>query len=760
MSEKISRRDFLKLASVGAATTAVLTGCGPASRYVEREPYMKMPEYSYNGLSTYYATTCRECAAGCGLVVRTMQGRAIKVEGNPSNPVNLGKTCARGQATLQGLYNPDRIEGPTKQGRGSGVSPLDWDAAIQTVSEALKSNNPSEIAFLMGTGSDHVFDLASDLTNAIGAPAPVRFGALSMFESRATLSKAAENLLGQSAMPFFDLANADVVLSFGANFLETWLSPVAYTRGFAKMRRGNPKQRGYFIHFEARMSQTASKADEWIPLLPGTEGLVALAIGRLVAEAKGGAMPQAFASVDPLEVASTSGVKLETLEHIAQLIVEAQTPLAIPGGAALGQSNGLSTAEAVLALNALADNFGKPGGVFVSPLSPNEDAYHRPTSAQEMTEFIAKMKSGGIKVLFIHGVNPIFELPKSFGFAEALESVSQVISFATFPDETAIASDYIFPDHHGLESWGYQRVATGTTQSVLSGLQPAVSGVYDPNTNELLYNARGTADVLIAAAQLAGGKSAESLPFKDEVEFIQSKLANLIGETDGSFVAPEINTFSAYFQQHGGWWKKTAELATPSASSVLSKSVKVEAAQFAGEGEFFFLPFVSPTLAEAGANKPWLQELPDPTTTVMWNTWVEMNPETAHELGVTNDDVVEITSEAGVVKAAVYLYPAIHPGVIAMPFGQGHTAYGRYATSLGTSEKFMELVPTSQYVNGGKVSPRGANPADVLGAHFNAAGDLAFAGMKVEVKKTGETQALSRLESRIGVYGEGMGEEH
>jgi len=768
MSEKISRRDFLKLASAGAATTAVLTGCGPASRYVEREPYTKMPEYTYNGLSTYYATTCRECAAGCGLIVRTMQGRAIKVEGNASNPVNLGKTCARGQATLQGLYNPDRVGSPTKQGRGSSVSPMDWDSAIQIVADALKNNTPSEIAFLMGTGSDHLFDLVSDLANAIGAPAPARFGALSMFESRATLSKAAENLLGQSAMPFFDLANADIVLSFGANFLETWLSPVAYTRGFAKMRRGNPKQRGYFIHFEARMSQTASKADEWIPLLPGTEGLVALAIGRLVAEAKGGATPEAFASVDPLEVASTSGVKLETLEHIAQLIVEAQTPLAIPGGAALGQSNGLSTAEAVLALNALTDNFGKPGGVFVSPLSPNEDAYHRPASALEITEFISKMKSGSIKALFIHGVNPIFELPKSFGFEEALGSVPQVISFATFPDETAIASDYIFPDHHGLESWGYQRVATGSMQPVLSGLQPVVNGVYytttDPDTgadtSELLYNARGTADVLIAATQLAGGKFAEALPFKDEVEFIQSKLVNLISEADGSFSAPEINTFTAYFQQHGGWWKKTAELATPSASSVLSKSVNAETAQFAGEGEFIFLPFVSPTLGEAGANKPWLQELPDPTTTVMWNTWVEINPETAHELGITNDDVVEITSEAGVVKAAVYLYPAIHPGVIAMPFGQGHTAYGRYATSVGVSEKFMDLVPTSQYVNGGKAFPRGANPADVLGAHFNEAGDLAFAGMKVEVKKTGEKQVLSRLESRIGVYGEGMGEEH
>ena len=139
----------------------------------------------------------------------------------------------------------------------------------------------------------------------------------------------------------------------------------------------------------------------------------------------------------------------------------------------------LQTAEAVLAFNALTDNFGKPGGVFLSPLSPNEDAYHRPASVQEMADFIAKMNAWRkSRTLFIHGVNPVFELPKSLGFAEALAKVGTVISFATFPDETAVASDYVFPDHHGLESWGYQRVATGTTQSVLSGMQPVVSPFY------------------------------------------------------------------------------------------------------------------------------------------------------------------------------------------------------------------------------------------------------------------------------------------
>jgi anaerobic selenocysteine-containing dehydrogenase len=723
MSDKISRRDFLKLATAGAATTAVLTGCGPASRYVVREPYTKMPEYTYNGLSTYYATTCRECAAGCGLVVRTMQGRAIKAEGNANNPVNLGKTCARGQATLHGLYNPDRVENPIQQGRSAelATTALTWDNALQIVSDALMNNNPSEIAFLMGTTYDHLFDLVTDLTNAIGAPAPLRFGALSMFESRATLSRAAENLFGQAAMPFFDLANADIVLSFGANFLETWLSPVAYTRDFAKMRRGNPKQRGYFIHFESRMSQTASRADEWVPIHPGTDGMVALAIGRLVADAKGGSVPRAFSNVDFNKVIAESGVSFKTLEHIAQMIVEAQSPLAIPGGAALGQSNGLSTAEAVLTLNALTGGFGNT--VFLSPLSPNQDTYHRPASAKEMTDFIANMRSGGVKVLFVHGVNPVFELPRSLGFADALGSVPQVVSFATFPDETALASDYIFPDHHGLESWGYQRVATGAAQSVLSGAQPVVSPY---------FNTRSTADVLIAAAQMTGGKFTQALPFNDEVEFIQSKLAGLVGETDGSFIAPEINTFTAYFQQHGGWWRNPARLETPSPSGALSSNLDAEPAEFAGEGEFFFFPFVSPTLGEAGANKPWLQELPDPTTTVMWNTWIEINPRTAHELHIENDDVIRIISEAGEVEAPVYLYPAIRPDVIAMPFGQGHTAFGRFAKG------------------------RGANPADVLGLHFNEAGDLAFAGMKVRIEKTGRKKVLSRLESRIGVYREGL----
>lgn len=718
MTEKISRRDFLKLAGVGSAVASVLTGCGPASRYVTRSPYYAMPEYNYNGQSTYYATTCRECAAGCGLVVRTMQGRALKVEGNKRHPVNAGKTCARAQAAVQGLYNPDRVQGPHKHIRGarSYEENMTWDEAIAVVADALKNNKPDEVVFLMGLAPDHLADLVST-----AGFKPVRYGALGMFEARATLSQAVRKVFGKAALPHFDLGGAEVTFSFGANFLETWVSPVSFTRGFAKMRRGTPGRRGYLVQFEPRMSQTAMTADEWIPVKPGTEGLVALAIGRLAAEAKG-TLPQAFLKVDVEEIAKESGVPLETLERLGRIFGRAGHALAIPGGAALGQTNGLQTAEAVLALNALADNLGKPGGIFLTPAaSVGETAYRAPASMREMLELSNKMAAGKVKALFVHGVNPLFELPASLGFEEALKNVPLLVSFASFPDETALQSDYIFPDHTALESFGYQRVWTGADRATLSGTQPAVAP---------FYNTRATADVLLAAAAQAGGALAAALPFADEVAFIENALLGLV-TANGFYTAPEIKTFMTLFQQYGGWWTDDAGL-EPVSTAMLDKPLAMPEAEHAGEGEFFLHVFPSPLLGDgAGANRPWLQETPDPTTTVMWNTWVEINPKTAEELGLKDDDVVLITSVAGAIEAVVYKYPAIRPDTIAIPFGQGHTALGRFAEN------------------------RGVNPAQLLGVRLNEAGDLAFGAMKVNIKKTGRQRPLARFESRVGVYGDG-----
>jgi anaerobic selenocysteine-containing dehydrogenase len=684
-----------------------------------------MPEYTYNGQSTYYATTCRECPAGCGIIVRTHQGRAIKVEGNKLHPVSQGKTCARAQAALQGLYNPDRVQNPVRQnGRGSGnYTTLTWDDAVTVVRDALTENRPSEIAFLLGLAPDHLADLTAQLTAALGAPSPLRYGVFGLFEARNTLAEAAGRVFGQRSVPLFDLANADTVFSFGANFLETWLSPVAYTRGYARMRRGNEFRRGYFVHFEARLSQTASKADEWIPAAPGTEGLLALALGRLVAEAKGGAISQAFLNVDVAAIAAQTGVSEERLAHLAGLLTRAGRPLVLPGGPALGGANGLETAQAILALNALLGNVGQAGGVFLTPSLPVwPDRSRLPNTLSDMAALVEKMKSGKVKVLFVHGVNPVFEFPAGLEFAAALANVPLVISFASFPDETAAQADFIFPDHTPLESWGYQFAAPAADRPVLSGSQPVVVP---------FYNTRATADVLLAAVQAIGGNLAEALPYKDEVEFLQQSVLSLVTEQGGYFSAPEIKTFWAQWQQFGGWWPAKATLTAPAAAEALNRPLRLPEAQTEGEGEFLLHVYPSPLMGDGtGANRPWLQETPDPMTTVMWNSWVEINPQVAEELGLHDDDVVRLVSPYGAIEASVYRYPALRPDVIAIPFGQGHEALGRYAAG------------------------RGSNPARLLGAQVNAAGDLIFTGLKVKLEKTGKKRPLARKESILGVYGE------
>jgi anaerobic selenocysteine-containing dehydrogenase len=748
MSEKITRRDFLKLAGAGAAASAVLTGCGPASRYVVREPYVKMPEYTLNGQSTYYATTCRECSAGCGLVVRTMQGRAIKNEGNKIQPVSLGKTCARGQLSLQGLYNPDLVTYPLKTAQrgvevpssldaksaveywqqmewAQGSARMEWDQAIAVVADALQSTDPSALAFLVGLAPDHLYDLVVQLTQALGAPAPLRYGALGMFEARSTLVDATEKVFGTRGLPNFDVANADLTFSFGSNFLETWVSPVAYTRQFATMRRGHPERRGYMVQFEPRLSQTALNADEWIPILPGSEGLVALAIGRLAAEHRGGQVPPAFAEIAVSQVSRLAGVEVEVLERLAQAFAVAENPIAVPGGSALGHQQGLENAQAILSLNATAGNIGAPGGVYLVPSAGvGQEEYAPPATPRQMYDFANTLASGEVKALFVHGVNPLFELPASFGLKEALSQVPLIISFASFPDETALQSDYVFPDHTPHESWGYQRIWAGADRATLAGGQPVVSPFRDT---------RATADVLLAAARAVGGAVAAALPYADEVAFIQSQILGLM-ERDGFYNAATPEAFWAQWQQYGGWWAAQPGLEA-TLQPGLDQSINVTPPSYHGEGEFVLLPYPSPVLGDgAGANRPWLQEAPDPTTTVMWNSWVEINPATAEELGLQNEDVVVISNEFGAIEASVYRYPAIHPRAIGFPFGQGHTALGRYARG------------------------RGANPTVLTGPVFNASGDLAFSGMRVSISKTGRQRVLARLESLIGVYGDGLPE--
>jgi len=726
MPEKISRRQFLKIgAATGAAT--VVSGCTLNLQRTEYlETYLRPPEEGLPGEDLWYASTCRQCPAGCGIIVRVSEGRARKIEGNPLHPLNRGKLCARGHAGLQVLYNPDRVRNALRQtgGRGSRqFEPLYWEDALKLVVEHLQSAAPSEIAFLGGLIPDHLYAIVRRFLGALGAPPPVLYDLHSALEGREVLQQVMNKFFGAPVLPIFDIARAEVIFSFGANFLETWQSPVAYSHAFGRMRGGQLGERGYLVQFEPRYSTTAASADEWVPVAPGTEGLVALAIGKIIVEEGLGHLAShreheaLYRDVNVGEIAETSGVPVEELARFARLFADVHHQIAIAGGTLSGYQDAIPAMAAAMALNVTVGHMGAHGSFYLTQ-SPGDGLERAQLSTfEDVQALIRRMQAGQVKVLFIHSTNPVFELPAAAGFLDALAQVPFVVSFSPFIDETAVQADLILPDHTYLEGWGYQVVSPGADRPVVSSQQPVVRPLYDT---------RATADVFLALAHELGGEVAKALPWRNEVEFLKAAVTTLRD------VGTSAETFWARWRQRGGWWPEGQEREIPEPGPAFQEPLPVPSPRFEGSAtDYPFYLHLYPSIALSdgrGANQPWLQEMPDPMTTVSWNTWVEINPETAARLGLQNDDIVKITSPAGEIEAAVYIYPGIRPDVVAIPVGQGHTDYGRFAQG------------------------RGSNPVDLLVPVVDQeTGALAWGATRVRITRTGRRHRLARLESNVGV---------
>ncbi len=727
MTKKLSRRDFLKIAT-GAAVT---TGFAPAVRSIILEPYVRPPEETLPGKAAWYASTCRQCPAGCGIVVKTINGRAKKIEGNPNHPLNRGKLCARGQAGLQMLYNPDRLKNAVRQSGGRGskkFEPMYWSDALDLLTQKVSTlGEPARLAFLGGLMPDHLNHLVNRWLGALGAPPPIMFDLLTALEGRSSIIQASETLFGVPQYPVYDIQNADVIFSFGANFLESWGSPVNHSHAFGEFR-GQPGGRGFFVQFESRLSATAASADEWVPLRPGMDGLVAIAIGRIILENRLSAFTQEqanlYQNVDVSALADATGISVDELERLANIFASANRPLAIPGGSPIGHQNGQAAIEAIQSLNLILRRFGKSGGVFLSPLVPVDTlpSVGAPDSFQSVQQLIERMSSGEVDLLFIHGANPIFELPAAAGFLEALRRVPYVVSFSPFVDETAVWADLILPDHTYLEAWGYQIPSPGADRPIVSSQQPIVRPLYDT---------RSTADVILAMAAKQGGLIAEALPWADEVLFLEDASGGLYGSSLSAHSPKSAGAFWAAWRQNGGWWSEGELRQEPEPIGFPDNPLSVIAPVFEGEQDDFPLhlyPYASLGLSDGrGANLPWLQEMPDPMTTARWETWVEINPQTAHEYGIEDNDIVQIISPFGEIEAIAVVFPGIRPDVVAIPIGQGHTEYGRYAKG------------------------RGSNPIDLLAAvNDKKTGTLAWGATRVRIKLTGRNYKLARLESLDG----------
>jgi anaerobic selenocysteine-containing dehydrogenase len=643
---------------------------------------------------------------------------------------------------LQVTYHPDRIKTPLARSgaRGSGqFKEITWDEALkQLVSQlsALQVGKESDrLALLTSPLRGERRTVLNNFATGFKSSPPIEF---EFFDNRVVQSANLQSF-GYASLPTVDLGQSNYVISFGADFLGTWNSPVAQSIGYGHMRKGRPGQRAKFVQIESRVSQTGASADEFIPCPPGAEGMFALSLAHVILRDKlcptgaaGHAGPlidgwsQGLPDYAPEKIEKQLGVSVATITRIAHEAAATMPAVVLIGDAAIAQTNGLFSALAVNALNALLGSVGKPGGISFSTtwnVGPASSGATK-SSADSVQKLAAQLQSSpdAARVLLLFNANPVFATPVAWGVREALEKIPFIASFGSFIDETSALSDLILPDHSPLESWLDDVPASGSARTVVSLAPPAMNPLHDT---------RSMPDVLLDLAHQLGGDLAKALPWKTYDDALKATFTTLHKEK-GSQTAKDPDEFWKKAKEQGGWWSADEKVSAPAAGKSSGSPAKNIAPQFDGAPEefpFHFLPFASQMFYDGSlAHLPWMQEAPDPLSTIMWGTWIEINPRTAERLGIQHGDSVEVTSQHGKLQAPALVSPTIAPDVIAMPVGQGHENFTRYA------------------------SGRGANPISILAPMKDSeTGSLAWAATRVKLARVGE--------GKIAMFGASLTEQ-
>ena len=763
----LSRRNFLKLTGLSAA------GAVACNFFDEREMTIEspvdLPEDLVTGTDNWYATLCHQCPEREGVLVRIMEGRAKKVRGNPLYPTNQGVQSSRCEAGLQALYHPDRIAGPLERSgpRGSGqFIGTSWEAATdRLVRELGDLGDPSAMLMIADPSRGHLGMVERRFVETLG-------GRYLPFEALeySVLRQAMKEIFDQEILPDFDIGNARYLLSFGADFLSTWVAPVHFARGYGRFRdHGNGVERGTFVHADPRYSMTAASADQWLPITPGTEGALALGLARVIIEEdlgdaaavaamSGGAgkdgllsaleayRPEGVVAATSMPETIRGEAATEIIRRVAREFATRRPSLAIAGGEAAAQTNGLFNLSAVFALNFLVGSVGRrpgEGGIVFNPAPPLEGLLPGPASGTltDWRQVAGDLGNGKIKLLIVRGANPVHGLPQFTDFRGALDRDDLfVVSASNFLDDTTQMADLVIPDGVYLEQWGTDVPEPGPGYQVVGWQQPTVN----PLSPEL--DPRSFPDVLLGVVAPGLGLNL-GLPgsFREVLRDGARELFELkSGAPNGG--SGEAATFGGFWNallQQGGWWDTGA---TSSASAPAPPNLAALAAlpserrlpSFTTPDahpmyQFYLVPFLSNSLLDGrGAHLPWLQAAPDPMTTVTWQTWIEINSRMAREMDLKEGDVVDVVSTEGNLEAIVYPLPAIPPGVVAIPIGQGHVPGVEYATRDGET--------------------RGANPISILAPQLTESGSLAWGATRVRLRRTGRNVRVSKFEGIVPAF--------
>ena len=678
---KVDRRSFLGL-GLGAAAGIAVSPVGmkltdDSSIWTQNWPWTPVP---VDGEVTYDNSVCSLCPGSCGISVRKIDNRPVKIEGREGYPVNDGGACLHGIAGLQYLYDPSRVKTPLKK-NGDKFEEISWDDAIAIVADKLaeirKSGVPEKLACIADKEQGSVSGLFQRLLKTFGSP---NFYTMPSLESYLELTAA--TLHGEGKTISFDIENASFILSFGAGIIEGWGSPVNCFKANASRKERHAK----FYQIEPRLSNTAANADKWIPVKPGTEGDLALGICAVIlkknlfnstatANFKGGL--NKFGALlqkdyEPLKTAEITGVKASDIEKIAIMFAKSKMPVAIFGKGRGDGAQSLKELVAVHTLNCLVGNINKKGGAFVQPKPeylkfPNESmdniakkGFATTKLGPYMNQLVNKVNASSqpvIEALFVHNANPCYSLHDSKSVKQAIGRIPFVVSFSSFLDETAKEADIILPSHTFIERLEDVPSCAGIARTVVGLTKPLVEPVFDT---------KNPGDSILLIAKALEGSVAQNFEWETYEECLES-------------VVPDI--WDSLSEEGFAVISEGLPSGSPGVNvSFLAKNPSTIQAQ--GDFDLTLIPIDNMRLINAGVPaSPFAIKTVSDKVLKGLDSIVEINPLTAK--GFKDGGYAMLTTPKGSVKVRVSINEGIMPGVIGMVEGLGHTFDNKYVSNKG-----------------------------------------------------------------------------
>jgi MoCo/4Fe-4S cofactor protein with predicted Tat translocation signal len=658
-----NRRDFLKVLGF-SVTAASLAACETPVR--KAIPYLNKPEVITPGIANYYASTYWDGLDFASVLIKTREGRPIKVDGNELCEITRGSSTARMQASVLSLYDSARLKAPVSGGQETTWSAV--DAQVNAKLAAISARGGS-IRILSSTIiSPSLTAAITEFKTKYPTTQVVTYDTVS--SNAVVLANTAS--FGKAVLPTYKFNNADIVVGIGCDFLANWISPVEHARQYSEKRKLNveEKKMSRHIQIESTLSVTGSNADKRVVLKPSQLGV---AVINLYNKLTGGSL--ASKSLDAKD-AAIADIAKELNAHKGKALVVC----------------GINDPNIQQVVNAINSHLGS----YQSTIDLDTPDYTRQGNDAVVANLVTEMTSGKVDALFIHGVNPVYTLPNGESFKAALAKVDLTVSFADRADETGSACKIIAPDNHYLESWSDSNPRKG--HYTLG--QPAINPLFKTRQaleSFLIWSGNTTnAHDYIAKVWETALFPILSNGLLFSGFWNKAVHDGVINNTNQSSPSPaiKINPVQVTAAEVSPDAKPAGDLSA-AAAAIVSK---------AGKASGIELVVYQKTGMGVGdqANNPWLQELPDPISKVTWDNYLAMNPAEMLEKGFNTingqeelANLVEVSLGAHKVKVPVLAQPGLPKGVAALAIGYGRTAAGKTANGVG-----VNAFPFVQFSNG------------------------------------------------------------